>query len=184
MIRYFVRMAALVAAIILFWYVTLRGGLVFSERIFFTERHGINLGYIGTALSVLSIGYMLRKYRVIRYGKLRNWLDGHVALGTLGLFLILLHAQYEFEAIVPTYDIWAMIIIGISGLFGYHLYLTSAKDLLDDVAALAEKDEIIFSTMTSSAFKLWHDIHFVFTLTAVVLTIVHVASIFIFRGRF
>lgn len=184
MFRYFVRMAALIAAIAMFWYLTKQGSAIFSERIFWVERHGINIAYLGTFFSFLSVAYMLRKYRITNYGKLRNWLDLHVVFGTLGLFLLLLHSQYEFEVLIPTYTVWAMMTIGISGLFGWHVYLTKARTLLDDVAALAEKDEIILSTMTSSAFRFWHDIHFIFSLAAGVLTIVHIASIFIYRGRF
>jgi len=184
MLRYFVRMFVLLAAMLGFWYLTKEGSNLFSERPFWIVRHGINLAYLGTGFSVLSLTYMLRKYRFINYGKLRNWLDMHVLLGALGLFLVLLHSQYEFEVLIPAYTIWAMIIIGISGLFGWHVYLTKARTLLDDVAALAEKDEIILSTMTSSAFKFWHDIHFIFSLAMLVLTAIHVASIFVYQGRF
>lgn len=184
MLSYFFRMAVLGAAVFSFWYGTKWGITLTSKSLFWSSRHGINLAYFGTVLSLLSVFYMFRKYRIVTWGKLRHWLNVHVLLGAVGIFLIFLHANFALGAIVPAYDVWAMIIIGISGLFGWHIYLTSAKDLLNEVAVLEEKDEIILSTMTSSAFKFWHDTHFILTLAAFVLTVVHVATIFIYRGRY
>lgn len=184
MIRYFVRMGALIAAVVGFWYYTKEGKVFLKANAFFSFRHGINLAYIGTFLAIFSLVYMLRKYRVFKLGRIRIWLDAHVFVGALGLFLILIHANYEFAVWVPSILTWSMIIIGLSGIFGWHIFLTSAKSLVDDVGALKENDEIILSTMTSQAFRFWHDIHFIATLVAFAFVIAHVVSIFVFRGRF
>lgn len=184
MVRYFIRMSMLFSAVFGFWYLTQAGKLIFSESTFWTTRHGINLAFAGVAVSILSLAYMLRKYRVVTFGRLRYWIDAHVFIGTAGLFLIIMHASYQFIAQVPGWATWAMIVIGISGLFGYHIYLTSARSLLDEVGVLVEYDDIIFSTMTSTAFRFWHDIHFIVSLAAIVLAVAHVASIFVFRGRY
>lgn len=155
-----------------------------KETPFLGRHHSINLAYTGTLLGVLSLGYMFRKYQWVSWGKIRWWLNAHVAVGAIGLLLVLLHSRYQFQTLVPSLNTLFMIIVGISGFFGWHLYLTTVKTLMVEIKSLEEAEQYVLAKMASTAFRFWRFIHVQASLAALAFTLVHVLSLLVFRGRY
>ena len=92
-------------------------------------------GYVGTALMVLSMAYLLQR-RFGWFGKTATnqfWLDVHLMTGTVGPLFIVLHSALRLTTWVSI-PFWSMIAVVISGVLGRYLYtlvpsLTSKHDL-------------------------------------------------------
>jgi hypothetical protein len=92
---------------------------------------GQGLGIVGTAMIAVGVvGYAIRK-RVAaldKLGTLKQWLQVHIFLCTLGPFLVLLHTTFKFGGIVSI-AFWSMAIVVVSGLFGRYVYVRIPKTL-------------------------------------------------------
>jgi hypothetical protein len=184
MIRFLLRVVALLAVI---------GVLVYLSLIFLNlvqgvpvlvRHHSISLAYLGTSLGISSLAYMLRKYNKITWGKLRWWLDAHIMVGAISLVMVILHSEYKFAALIPSLNTLLSLIIGVSGFFGWHLYLTSVRALMVEIKYLEEAEQYLLAKMASSAFRFWRFIHIQASLAAMVLTLVHVIALVVYRGRY
>ena len=151
---------------------------------FLSKHHNIIFAYLGTFMSVTCLGYSLRKHNVVNYKRLGAWFKGHIILGAAGLFLVLSHGRFEFQALVPGLSSAAMVLVGITGLFGWYMYLTKVSNLLTQIRSLEEAEEYFLAKMASSAFRFWRFIHIVATFVAFFFTIVHGISLVVFRGEF
>ncbi len=92
---------------------------------------GHGYGVVGTAMIAVGVaGYMARKRfdRLARIGKLRQWLDVHIFLCTLGPFLVLLHTSFKVGGIVAI-AFWSMMAVVASGVFGRYVYVWIPKTL-------------------------------------------------------
>ena len=183
MIKFLVRMGSLALIIILFGIGSYKLPELLKFNYFLSRHHGINLAYAGTLLGIVSILYTLRKKHVIKIGSLRWWLSFHVLVGASSLLLVLGHGQYRYEALLPGLLIILAVVIGITGLFGWHLYLTTFKTLLVEIKSM-EEEEYFMARMASSAFRFWRFIHVLASLAVLCLTISHGLSLIIFRGQF
>jgi hypothetical protein len=86
---------------------------------------GHGLGVIGTLLIIIGVfSYMIRKKvrRFSRLGVLRNWLEFHIFLCTLGPLLILYHTAFKFGGIVAV-SFWSMVAVFLSGIVGRYIYI-------------------------------------------------------------
>lgn len=151
---------------------------------FWSWHHAIAFAYLGTFLSVASLAYSLRKRRVFLYGPLGKWLNIHIVLGTAGLLLVLTHGRYQLRAMVPGLSVVSMLLVGLTGLFGWYLYLTKVRSLISEIKTLEEAEEYVLAKMAYSAFRFWRFIHILATFAALFFTIVHGISLVIFRGRY
>jgi Fe-S-cluster-containing hydrogenase component 2 len=109
-------------------------------------RLALTCGYLGTALMVLSMAYLLQRRFGWFYRTATNqfWLDVHLMTGTVGPLFIVLHSALRLTTWVSI-PFWSMIAVVISGVLGRYLYtlvpsLTSKHDLeiLDHRRAIAE----------------------------------------------
>jgi len=85
---------------------------------------GHGYGVIGSSMMLIGvIGYSLRKRvkKLRRVGKLKDWLDVHIFLCTLGPFLVLLHTSFKFGGIISI-AFWSMTVVVLSGVFGRYVY--------------------------------------------------------------
>lgn len=103
-------------------------------------------GYVGTALMVLSMAYLLQRRFGWFYKTATNqfWLDVHLMTGIVGPLFIALHSALRLTTWVSI-PFWSMVAVVISGVLGRYLYtlvpsLTSKHDLeiLDHRRAITE----------------------------------------------
>jgi len=106
----------------------------------------LTCGYLGTALMVLSMAYLLQRRFGWFYKTATNqfWLDVHLMTGTVGPLFIVLHSALRLTTWVSI-PFWSMVAVVISGVLGRYLYtlvpsLTSKHDLeiLDHRRAITE----------------------------------------------
>jgi hypothetical protein len=85
--------------------------------------HGV--GIIGSLFMIIGVvSYMARKrYRFLsRMGLLKNWLEFHIFLCTLGPILVLFHTSYKFGGLVAI-SFWSMVAVFLSGIVGRYIYI-------------------------------------------------------------
>ena len=95
----------------------------------------LTCGYVGTALMVLSMAYLLQRRFGWFYKTATNqfWLDVHIMTGLVGPLFIVLHSAMRLTTWVSI-PFWSMVAVVVSGLVGRYLYtlvpsLTSRHDL-------------------------------------------------------
>jgi Fe-S-cluster-containing hydrogenase component 2 len=95
----------------------------------------LTCGYVGTALMVLSMAYLLQRRFGWFYKTATNqfWLDVHIMTGLVGPLFIVLHSAMRLTTWVSI-PFWSMVAVVVSGLIGRYLYtlvpaLTSKHDL-------------------------------------------------------
>lgn len=159
--------------------IKLTGGSTFWSR-----HHGIALAYAGSFLSLASLIYSLRKQGIIENGSLGKWFNIHIIVGGAGLLLLLAHGRFEFQALVPGLSSAAMALVGLTGLFGWYMYLTKVNALVSEIHSMEEAEEFVLAKMASSAFRFWRYVHIMATVIAFFFTIVHGISLIVFRGQF
>jgi hypothetical protein len=112
---------------------------------------GHGLGIIGSLLIVFGIFlYMARKRLKIfaRLGILKNWLEFHIFLCTLGTVLVLFHTTFKFGGIVAI-GFWSLAIVWISGVIGRFIYLQIPRTIegrelsLQEVKDMKEELDIV-----------------------------------------
>ncbi|HET7499418.1 MAG TPA: 4Fe-4S binding protein [Kofleriaceae bacterium] len=98
-------------------------------------RLALTCGYLGTALMVLSMAYLLQRRLGWFHRTATNqfWLDVHLMTGIVGPMFIALHSALRLTTWVSI-PFWSMVCVVISGVVGRYLYtlvpsLTSKHDL-------------------------------------------------------
>ena len=92
---------------------------------------GHGLGIIGSLLIIIGVSsYMARKrYRFMsRMGLVKNWLEFHIFLCTLGPVLILFHTAFKFGGLVAV-SFWSMVAVFLSGIAGRFIYLQIPRSI-------------------------------------------------------
>lgn len=104
------------------------------EERFFHQSHnalkpsgywGHGFGIIGSLMMVLGVSvYMIRKRsrRFFNFGYLKNWLELHIFLCTVGPILVLYHTAFKFGGIVSV-SFWSMVLVVLSGVVGRFIYI-------------------------------------------------------------
>lgn len=106
----------------------------------------LTCGYVGTALMVLSMAYLLQR----RFGWFKRtasnqfWLDVHIMTGIVGPLFIVLHSALRLTTWVSI-PFWSMTAVVVSGVIGRYLYtfvpaISSKHDLalLENRRAITE----------------------------------------------
>lgn len=97
--------------------------------------------------------YPLRKHvrALDRLGATRWWLWGHITLGLLGPWLVLVHSTFHIGSLNAGVALWSMVIVVLSGIVGRFLHarvhrgLRGERTTLDDLrrrAGLVENDAV------------------------------------------
>jgi len=86
---------------------------------------GHGFGIAGTLMLIFGVGiYMIRKRsrKLVSFGYLKNWLEFHIFLCTVGPILVLYHTSFKFGGIVSV-SFWSMVLVVLSGIVGRFIYL-------------------------------------------------------------
>lgn len=148
------------------------------------------LGIPGTLLIVGSLGYSLRKRKLISMGSPATLLRLHEYMAWAGSLLVLVHAGIHFNAILGWLAVWAMLINVASGLTGKYL-LDRARKRLDDARQNMREqglspeqmaERTYWDSLTFDAVKQWRSVHFPITMAFAVLALAHIVAVFLFWG--
>jgi len=146
------------------------------------------LGYVGTALVLISFIYSLRKRKLIQSGSPKTLLKMHEYLAWVGSILILVHAGIHFNAILPWLAILMLLITLGSGLIGKFILKDANESFKGKKAELvkqglsneeAEKN-LFFDSITIEMMKKWRVVHLPITYLLGLLSLMHIVSIILF----
>jgi hypothetical protein len=101
---------------------------------------GHGYGIIGSSLMIVGmLFYILRKRikALSRWGKLKDWLEVHIFLCTMGPILILFHTSFKFGGIVAV-SFWSMVAVFLSGVIGRFIYIQIPRSIEGRELSLAE----------------------------------------------
>ena len=140
--------------------------LPLTERVF-SDSHrlfkpsglfGHGLGILGTLMMIFGVAmYMVRKRtrKLFHFGALKNWLEFHIFLCTLGPIFVLFHTAFKFGGIVAV-SFWSMVAVVASGVIGRFIYIQIPRSIQGqelDFKQIQEMDEGL-SVRLSSEYKL------------------------------
>jgi len=130
--------------------------------------YGHAYGIFGTLLMLIGLfSYMARKRLRFMYtwGTLKNWLDVHMTLCTLGTLLIVFHTSFKFGGIISI-GFWSLLLVWFSGIIGRFIYAriphTIEGKRLDAIKRL---------------FNHWHYAHVPFALIVLIFLVIHVVVV-------
>lgn len=159
--------------------------------------HVFNLAWIGryagipgTLLILVSLTYSLRKRKVITSGNPRHYLQMHEALTWVGSLMVLVHAGFHFNAVLPWLALIAMLVNVASGLIGRFLLMRSRARLIEreekyrlhGLSKGETEKELFWDTVTYDLMAKWRTIHFPISFAFAVLGLGHIVSVFLFWG--
>ncbi len=105
---------------------------------------GHGAGILGSLMMIVGVSiYMLRKRirSFHRYGYLKNWLELHIFLCTLGPILVLFHTAFKFGGIVAV-SFWSMTAVVLSGVIGRFLYVQIPRTIQGQVIGYKELQQM------------------------------------------
>jgi len=146
------------------------------------------LGIAGTALILISFFYSLRKRKVINFGKAKSLLQIHELLAWTGSLLILLHAGFEFDAVIPRMAVFAMLIVVASGLTGKYLLKQARESIKEKRLELKAKNlseeeiekELFALSLIADKMQLWRNVHIPLTVIFAAFALLHIITILLF----
>ena len=91
---------------------------------------GLVLGLLALVLILvlLALGWRKRAYRST-LGTLDGWLQAHLALGVVVVWVALLHAGFRFEDRLASLTFWVLVAVVVTGLWGARAYATLPRRL-------------------------------------------------------
>lgn len=149
---------------------------------------GRYLGIPGTLLIVFSLLYSMRKRKLITTGSPRVLLVLHEMSAWVGTMMVLVHAGYHFDALLPWLATFAMVVNVMSGLIGRYLLDRSRRHLAEAKAVfnrhgLSKKEterELFWDAVSYDLMAKWRVIHFPISFAFAVLALGHILSVFLF----
>lgn len=149
---------------------------------------GRYLGIPGTLLIVGSFAYSLRRRKLITRGKPITLLRLHERMAWAGSLLILIHAGIHFNAILAWLAVGAMLINVASGQMGKFLLERTRRRLMEarrqmhaaGLDANDVEDRLYWDSLTFDVVKEWRAVHFPISLAFAVLSLAHIAAVFMF----
>lgn len=150
---------------------------------------GRYLGYVGTAILLLSFIYSLRKRKLIESGSPKQLLLLHEYLAWIGTVVLLVHAGIHFNAVLPWLATFFLLISVASGLVGKYLLKeaseflkTNKQNLLNKGLSSDEADKkLFFDSVAVDAMKKWRLIHLPITFLVGSLALVHIFTVLMFQ---
>ena len=169
-----------------FWYLLLIA-LAIALDLFF-HRLGLfgvgrYLGICGTILLLLSFVYSLRKRKLINFGSPKKLLNAHEYLSSAGVLMILVHAGWHFNAVLPWLAVALMVVVVASGFTGKFLLrearerLKVRKQALQDAGEVSRDDlekRLFLDSLTVDLMENWRHVHLPLTAIFAALTTVHI----------
>lgn len=148
------------------------------------------LGIPGTLLILGSLGYSLRKRKLIRGGHPAKLLRLHETMAWAGSLMVLLHAGIHFNAILGWLAVAAMLINVASGLTGKFLLdrsrrrLEASRERMRQQGLSADEldERAYWDSLTFDVVKQWRAVHFPITYAFAVLALAHIVAILLFWG--
>ena len=123
-----------------------------GERVFLAQHavlkpsgfigHGV--GILGSFMMIIGVAvYMVRKrIRIFfKFGYLKNWLEFHIFLCSLGPVLVLYHTAFKFGGIVAV-SFWSMVAVVLSGVVGRFLYVQIPHTIQGQEISLKELNQM------------------------------------------
>ena len=103
--------------------------------------HGF--GVLGSSMMLLLLIYSIRKRTHIfgNVGSMKNWLNFHIFLGTMGPLFIILHSTFILNGIVAV-SFWSMTAVALSGVLGRFLYLQIPRTILGSEMSLKDVESL------------------------------------------
>lgn len=92
---------------------------------------GYWIGVVGSSMMLLLLSYPLRKYArwMQRFGRVKWWFWGHMALGLLGPWLILVHSTFRVGSLNSAVALYSMVVVVASGIVGRFIYVRVHRGL-------------------------------------------------------
>lgn len=148
------------------------------------------LGIPGTLLILGSLGYSLRKRKLIRSGHPVKLLRLHEYMAWAGSLMVLLHAGIHFNAILGWLAVVAMLINVASGLTGKFLLdrsrrrMDASRERMQQQGLSVDEFEerAYWDSLTFDVVKQWRAVHFPITYVFTVLALAHIVAIVLFWG--
>jgi len=146
------------------------------------------LGIAGTVLIIISFVYSLRKRKIIKFGKAKIMLQIHEALAWTGALLILIHAGFEFDAVIPRMAVFSMLVVVASGVTGKYLLKQAKESIKERRAELQARNfseyeiekELFMLSLITGKMQMWRNIHIPLTVIFAALAFLHIATILLF----
>ncbi len=123
-----------------------------GERVFLAQHaalkpsgfigHGV--GILGSFMMIIGVAvYMVRKRirTFLKFGYLKNWLEFHIFLCSLGPVLVLYHTAFKFGGIVAV-SFWSMVAVVLSGIVGRFLYVQIPHTIQGQEISLKELNQM------------------------------------------
>ncbi len=148
------------------------------------------VGWVGFVMIALTFVYPIKRRLHPNQVWPKTWFEIHKSLGIAGPLLILVHSGLHFHAIVPVLALIAMIIVVLSGITGqalHHLAFQTLNKQRHDLATEGLSEEAVESrlhdlAMQEETLRGWLCVHGPFTLTFVVLTLIHIGGALYYGG--
>ncbi|MHB1687053.1 MAG: hypothetical protein ACYCVH_06750, partial [Ignavibacteriaceae bacterium] len=105
---------------------------------------GHGLGIIGSLMMIIGVAvYMIRKRvrALFHFGYLKNWLELHIFLCTLGPIFVLFHTAFKFGGIVAV-SFWSMTAVVLSGVIGRFLYIQIPHTIQGQIIGMDELNSL------------------------------------------
>ena len=146
------------------------------------------LGIAGTVLIIFSFVYSLRKRKIIKFGKAKLLLQFHELMAWTGSLLILIHAGFDFDAVIPRMAVFAMLVVVASGITGKYLLKQAKESLKERRAELIAKNlspdeiekELFALSLIADKMQMWRTVHIPLTLIFAAFALLHIITILLF----
>jgi len=146
------------------------------------------LGIAGTLLIIFSFVYSLRKRKVINFGRTKRLLQFHELMAWTGSLLILIHAGFDFDAVIPRMAVFAMLVVVASGITGKYLLKQAKENLKERRAELIAKNlspdeiekELFALSLIAEKMQMWRTVHIPLTLIFAAFALLHIITILLF----
>ena len=146
------------------------------------------LGIAGTVLIIFSFVYSLRKRKIIKFGKAKLLLQIHELMAWTGSLLILIHAGFDFDAVIPRMAVLAMLVVVASGITGKYLLKQAKESLKERRAELIAKNlspdeiekELFALSLIADKMQMWRTVHIPLTLIFAAFALLHIITILLF----
>jgi cytochrome b561 len=138
--------------------------------------HGI--GIVGFILMLATATlYSLRKLRSdARWGTTAIWLKGHMVMGLVGPYMVLLHTAMKFNGLAGVAMLLTVVVV-VSGLVGRYIYTRVPRTSgADDAAAGARTEDGDRIARRRRALATWHTVHLPLTWALFAAAFIHVVA--------
>jgi hypothetical protein len=146
------------------------------------------LSIAGTLLIIFSFVYSLRKRKIINFGRAKRLLQFHELMAWTGSLLILIHAGFDFDAVIPRMAVFAMLVVVASGITGKYLLKQAKESLKERRAELIAKNlspdeiekELFALSLIADKMQMWRTVHIPLTLIFAAFALLHIITILLF----